>query len=164
MTHFIPVRSYLVPFTHRHTHTYTKFYLHSHICMHAQTLFLSNTCRSFAHSHSICAGGRTPGARLSTPEGWGGDKVPHHYIRGKDATFSRKWDMTNPRFTRTFTDWRSVTTRCNYSVLHWYLKYPAGKLRSFHCVPKSWHIPPAIHFSNCHPETTAGLQDIRKLF
>ena len=100
--------------------------------------------------------GRTPGARLSGPEGWGGEKAPCHYIRGEDATcFSRKWDMTNPRFTRICTDWRSLTTCHKYPVLHWYLKHAAGKLRGFHCVPKSWHILPAIHFANCCPETTA---------
>lgn len=51
VTHLIPVRPHSIPFTD----TYTESYLHSHICLHAQTLFLSNVCRNFLHSYLICA-------------------------------------------------------------------------------------------------------------
>lgn len=90
----------------------------------------------------------------------GEGRKPHVIMSGEKIQlffFSRKWDMPNPKFTRTCRDWRSATTFCNYPVLCWYLKHPPGKLRGFHCVPKSWHIS---QFSNCCTETTAGCKTL----
>lgn len=52
--------------------------------MHEWTLFLSTGAGALPIPiRFVLEMGRTPGACLSGPEGWGGEKAPCHYVREK---------------------------------------------------------------------------------
>lgn len=83
MTYFIPVRSHSVPFTHRHTHTQSFIYTHISACMNRHFFWVTGAGALPIPIWFALEMGRTPGACLSGPEGWAGEKAPCHYVREK---------------------------------------------------------------------------------
>lgn len=102
--------------------------------------------------------GSTPGAHLSGPEGWGREKAPCHYVRGKDSTFFFQENETclipnSPGPAEIEGQPQHSVTIQFYAGISNILQENSG----VSSVPKSWHIS---QFSNCCTETTAGCKTL----